>query len=198
MKRKALAMAALLLFPSPSPAADAVQKVGPRLYRLNGRGILNVPPGWKLTQRIGDRLMFENGATPYADSCLVSPGVFAEDGTRKTEDSMAALLIEDYTDDFSKKTADRPEHKMRRWSQPYRGMTAARFVGSARESGAFAFRDGRKIDGYASFNVIEIAKAGVALSVRCIGLYRTVNENVGADMIDAVDIDASRPRVFNH
>ena len=189
-----------LLCVAASGATEDVEHPSPGLYYFYGRGVLRVPSGWRLKETLKDHdLKFEKHVSdsPDDEMCFVMPGVYVDDdGSRAKGDQMAAYFIEDDIDDFNQKTAKDAHRQSRRWSVPYRGMTAARFVGWSRIPHMF-IRGGSSIDGYFSNSVIVIAKAGVTMTVHCNGFFPDARPAFADDLINAIDIDSSRSSAIN-
>ena len=186
-----------------------IERVGNDLFYLEGRGVLQVPAGWTYARNepIGefhfDNLVFTKTWTstegryivPHDDECVVSPDVSDSFvGAQSAIVPYVDLFMEDYTDDFKQKGKDLhlTQPQMRLWHAPYRGMTSARFTGSQYAPGLY-----KTAGGYFSTNVVGVARAGVNIFIRCTGDGLQPRDDVGADFLTAIDIDATRPLVYN-
>lgn len=179
-------------------SGQEIQRAGPSLFYLHGRGVLRVPAGWSLKETIRNKLMFEKVVFgPYEDMCEVIPGVYSNADTQAWSNATAVTLVEDTVSFFNRLAGGRTQVASRRWAAPYRGLQAARFSGSFYVSNAFGRADGSKIGGYMSVNSMTIARAHVSITIRCSGLRLNRSETIGAEMFSAIDIDPSRPYVLN-
>ena len=189
---------------TPAAASDRpvsgqeIQRAGPSLFYLHGRGVLRVPAGWRLTETVDKKLTFEKVVGgPYEDTCGVMPSVYSNADTQAWSNVSAVNLVEDTVSFFNTLARGKTQVASRRWTTPYRGLQAARFSGSFYVPNALGRADGSTVGGYMSVNSMTIARAHVAVTVRCFGISRSRSESIGAEMFSAIDIDPARPYVFN-